>query len=108
MNHKSVQPYQKATELRTKFGELAIDVANEVIEAIEHEDNRMYYEINFWKNVKSSLKNNDLQPVPTNQEIKDFAKDAVSTSGYKQIDELRIQLIQKAAEWMRWRITGKQ
>ena len=45
----------KATELKTKFGELAIDVVNEVLGAIEHEDNVMYYEIKFWTDVQSAL-----------------------------------------------------
>jgi hypothetical protein len=46
---------EKANELKTKFGELAIDVVNEVLGAIEHEDNVMYYEIKFWTDVKSVL-----------------------------------------------------
>jgi hypothetical protein len=45
----------KANELKTKFGELAIDVVNEVLGTIEHEDNRMYYEIKFWTDVQSVL-----------------------------------------------------
>lgn len=43
---------EKATELKTKFGELAIDVVNEVLGAIAHEDN---YEIKFWTDVKSAV-----------------------------------------------------
>ena len=46
---------EKATELKTKFGKLAIDVVNEVLGAIEHEDNVMYYEIKFWTDVRSAL-----------------------------------------------------
>lgn len=45
----------KAKELINKFGKLAIDVAKEVLGAIEHEDNRMYYEITFWKKVITIL-----------------------------------------------------
>jgi siderophore synthetase component len=47
---------EKATELKRKFGELVIDVVNEIIGAIEHEDNVMYYEIKFWNDVKDVLK----------------------------------------------------
>jgi len=46
---------KKVTELKTKFGELAIDVVNEIIGAIEHEDNIMHYEIKFWNDVRSIL-----------------------------------------------------
>lgn len=46
---------EKAIGLKTKFGELAIDVVNEVLGAIEHEDNVMYYEIKFWTDVRSAL-----------------------------------------------------
>lgn len=46
---------EKATELKTKFGELATDVVNEVLGAIEHEDNVMYYEIKFWTDVRNAL-----------------------------------------------------
>lgn len=49
---------EKANELKTKFGELAIDVVNEVLSAIRHEDNVMYYEIKFWTEVQSVLKVN--------------------------------------------------
>jgi hypothetical protein len=48
---------EKANELKTKFGELAIDVVNEVLGAIEHEDNVMYYEIKFWQKVKQEINN---------------------------------------------------
>jgi len=53
--NKVTKADEKATELKTKFGELAIDVVNEVLGAIEHEDNVMYYEIKFWTDVKSAL-----------------------------------------------------
>ena len=53
--NKVTEPKDKADELKTKFGELAINVAEEVIGAIEHEDNRMYYEIKFWNEVKGLL-----------------------------------------------------
>lgn len=46
---------EKANELKAKFGELAIDVVKEVLGAIEHEDNLMYYEIQFWTDVKDAL-----------------------------------------------------
>lgn len=46
---------KKVTELKTKFGELAIDVVNEIIGVIEHEDNIMHYEIKFWNDVRSIL-----------------------------------------------------
>ncbi len=46
---------EKANELKAKFGELATDVVNEVLGAIEHEDNVMYYEIKFWTDVQSVL-----------------------------------------------------
>jgi len=46
---------EKATELKTKFGELAVDVVDEIIGAIEHEDNVMYYEIKFWSSVRDVL-----------------------------------------------------
>ena len=42
--------------LKEKFGELAIDAATLVWENIKHEDNRMCYEIMFWKEVISELK----------------------------------------------------
>lgn len=45
----------KATELKTKFGELSVDVVDEIIGAIEHEDNVMYYEIKFWSSVRDVL-----------------------------------------------------
>ena len=45
----------KVIELEEKFGNLAIDVVNEVINAIKHEDNKMYYEIKFWNEVKNIL-----------------------------------------------------
>lgn len=47
----------KADELKTKFGYLALDVVNEVLDAISHEDNVMYYEIKFWNSVKEVLEN---------------------------------------------------
>lgn len=56
--NKPTQAQDKVQELKTKFGELAIEVANEVlnaINAIEHEDNVMYYEIKFWTDVKCIL-----------------------------------------------------
>lgn len=53
--NKVTLPKDKADELKTKFGKLAIDVVQEVIGAIEHEDNRMYYEIKFWNEVKGLL-----------------------------------------------------
>ena len=53
--NKVTDATEKATELKTKFGELAIDVVNEVLGAIEHEDNVMYYEIKFWTDVRSVL-----------------------------------------------------
>lgn len=53
--NKVTDATEKATELKTKFSELAIDVVNEVLGAIEHEDNVMYYEIKFWTDVRSAL-----------------------------------------------------
>lgn len=53
--NKVTDATEKATELKTKFGELAIDVVNEVLGVIEHEDNVMYYEIKFWTDVRSAL-----------------------------------------------------
>jgi hypothetical protein len=53
--NKVTNPEDKADELKTKFGELAIDVVDEVISAMEHEDNGMYYEIKFWTEVKEIL-----------------------------------------------------
>jgi len=53
--NKVTDATEKATELKTKFGELASDVVNEVLGAIEHEDNVMYYEIKFWTDVRSAL-----------------------------------------------------
>ena len=53
--NKVTDATEKATELKTKFGKLAIDVVNEVLGAIEHEDNVMYYEIKFWTDVRSAL-----------------------------------------------------
>lgn len=50
------QPKDKAAELKTKYGELAIDVVNDVLNAIKHEDNVMYYEIKFWNKVLNVLK----------------------------------------------------
>lgn len=46
---------EKALELKNKYGNLSIDVTNEVLGAIEHEDNRMYYEIKFWTDVRQIL-----------------------------------------------------
>lgn len=53
--NKVTDANEKATELKAKFGELAIDVVNEVLNAIEHEDNVMYYEIKFWTDVRSAV-----------------------------------------------------
>ncbi len=53
--NKVTEPKAKAEQLKMKFGEFAIDVVNEVIGAIEHEDNVMYYEIKFWNEVKGFL-----------------------------------------------------
>lgn len=55
--NKTIESEDKANELKTKFGDLAIDVASEVLSTIEHEDNRMYCEIKFWTEVKGILKN---------------------------------------------------
>ncbi len=41
----------KAIELPNKFGSLASDVAQEVLNAIKYEDNIMYFEIIFWEEV---------------------------------------------------------
>lgn len=45
----------KANYLREKYGELASDVANEVLDSIKHEENRMYFEIKFWEDVMNIL-----------------------------------------------------
>jgi len=53
--NKATRATDKAEELVKKFGDKAIDVAIEVIGAIEHEDNTMYYEIKFWKEVRDEI-----------------------------------------------------
>ena len=53
--NKATDVNDKANQLKSKFGDLAIDVVNEILGAIEHEDNVMYYEIVFWNDVKNSL-----------------------------------------------------
>lgn len=53
--NKATDPKAKAEQLKTKFGELATDVVEEVIQAIEHQDNVMYYEIKFWNEVKTIM-----------------------------------------------------
>ena len=35
----------------------ALIVVDEIIDAIKHEDNRMYYEIKYWEEVKQEIKN---------------------------------------------------
>jgi len=52
---KATVTNDKAKELKEKFGDLATDVVDEVLWAIKHEDNRMYYEIKFWNEVKTNL-----------------------------------------------------
>jgi hypothetical protein len=56
LENKATKPEDKAAELKTKYGELAIDVVNDVLNAIKHEDNVMYYEIKFWNEVLNVLK----------------------------------------------------
>lgn len=53
--NKVTDANEKATELKLKFGKYAIDVANEVLSAIEHEDNLMCYEIKFWTDVRNAV-----------------------------------------------------
>jgi hypothetical protein len=55
IENKPTQVKEKVEYLKTKFGKLAIEVATEVLSAIEHEDNRLYYEIKFWTDVKNEL-----------------------------------------------------
>ncbi len=47
---------QRAKKLIVKFGDVAADVADTVVSAIKHEDNRMYYEIIFWKRVAEIIR----------------------------------------------------
>ena len=35
----------------------ALIAVDEIIDAIKHEDNRMYYEIKYWEEVKQEIKN---------------------------------------------------
>jgi hypothetical protein len=48
---------EKAKRLIRQFGPLAINVVAEVLGSIQHEDNVMYYEITFWKEVKDIIMN---------------------------------------------------
>ena len=57
--NKVLNTDEKANELIGKFDHLAIDVVNEILDAIKHEDNVMYYEIKFWTEVKNILQLNN-------------------------------------------------
>ena len=46
---------KKAEELQMKFGGLAIDVVDEILDVVKYEDNRMYYTIKFYNDVKNIL-----------------------------------------------------
>lgn len=46
---------KKAEELQMKFGGLAIDVVDEILDVVKYEDNRMYYTIKFYNDVKNVL-----------------------------------------------------
>lgn len=52
---KSSTSKEKAEQLIAKFGKLAEDVADEVLNTIKHEDNTMYYEIKFWEEVRAEI-----------------------------------------------------
>lgn len=45
----------KAEELESKFGGLAIDVVDEILDVLKYEDNRMYDTIKFYNDVRSIL-----------------------------------------------------
>lgn len=46
---------KKAEELQMKFGGLAIDVVDEILDVIKYEDNSMFYTITFYNEVKNIL-----------------------------------------------------
>lgn len=46
---------EKAEELESKFGGLAIDAVDEILDVMKYEDNRMHYTIKFYNDVRSIL-----------------------------------------------------
>jgi len=48
---------KKAKELINKFNshEFALKCCEEILDVIKQDDNRMYYEIKFWKEVKEKI-----------------------------------------------------
>ena len=90
---------KKAEELQMKFGGLAIDVVDEILDVIKYEDNSMFYTITFYNEVKNILTNNLF-----NDYIEDCKKQLIinATEDYKsqyitysftneQIDDLEKQ-----------------
>ena len=45
---------EAAKKMAKEYAQIAVD---EIIDAIKHEDNRMYYEIKYWEEVKQEIKN---------------------------------------------------
>lgn len=71
---------KKADELLLKFGGLAIDVVDEILDVIKYEDNSIYYTITFYNEVKNILINNQF-----NDYIEDVKKQLIinATEEYK-------------------------